>query len=151
MEGGAEGASTTNSNAGGEGGQETPLTSTQSGLPIAQVYAGAGYFSSMIRSRRQQFHETQQNYRRPEYANNTRNPYVSPMRGPRGGIDQKRQMSGLGVGYTDALDLFKDQKSGIDKRSNGVVRRYRQQDPMRRRQQGIRSYEEQNPSNKDGI
>lgn len=151
MEGGAEGASTTDSNAGGEGGQETPLTSTQSGIPIAQVYAGAGFFSGMIRSRRQQFHETQQNYRRPDYGTDMRNPYVGRMRAPRGGIDQKRQMSGLGVGYTDALDLFKDQKSGIDRRSNGVVRRYRQQDPMRRRGQGIRAYQSVNKENKDGI
>lgn len=150
MEGGAEGASTTNSNAGDEGGQSAPLTSTQSGMPIAQVYAGVG-FAGVLRSRREQFRQTQRNYRRPDYGTEVINSHVGRMRGPRGGIDQKRQMSGLGVGYTDALDLFKDQKSGIDRRSNGVVRRYRQQDPMRRRGQGIRAYQSLNKENKDGM
>jgi hypothetical protein len=63
----------------------------------------------------------------------------------------KRNMSGLGVGYQDALDLFKPLRSGLNKVSNGVRMNHRPQDPMRRRAQGTRAYAEANPKNKDGI
>lgn len=153
MEGAAaqpSGASGTD-NSVSEGGQEAPLTTTQSGLPIAPVYAGAGFFTGMVRSRKQLFHQTRENYRKPDYAYETRNPYIPPMRSARGGIDMKRNMSGIGVGYTDALDLFKPQKPAINKQSTGIKKRYRQQDPMRRRQQGRAAYIKENPDNKDGV
>lgn len=144
------GAETSDSS--GDGGSQTaPLTSTQSGMPIGQVYAGAGFFTGMIRSRKQLFHQTRENYRKPDYAYETRNPHLPAMRSARGGIDMKRNMSGIGVGYTDALDLFKPQKPAVNKTSTGVKRRYRQQDPMRRRQQGRAAYIQANPDNEDGV
>jgi hypothetical protein len=104
-----------------------------------------------MKSRKQHFHETQQQYRRPDYGTSDRNPLVGHTPGPKGGIDMKRNMSGLGVGYQDALDLFKPLRSGLNKVSNGVRMNHRPQDPMRRRAQGTRAYAEANPQNKDGI
>jgi len=152
MEGGADaGASTTDSAVNGEGSPMTPLTNTQSGIAIGQVYAGAGFFTGAMKSRRQHFHESHQQYRRPDYGTNDRNPYVGPTPGPKGGIDMKRNMSGLGVGYQDALDLFKPMRSNLNRMSTGVRMNHRPQDPMRRRQSGISAYVKANPENEDGI
>ena len=152
MESGADaGASTSDSDVNGGGSPTTPPTNTQSGIAIGQVYAGAGFFAGVVKSRRQHFHETHQQYKRPDYGTNDRNPMVGPTPGPKGGIDMKRNMSGLGVGYTDALDLFKPQGTSVNKKSNGVKRQYRAIDPQRRRNAGTRAYIKNNPKNKDGI
>jgi len=152
MEGGADtGASTTDSAVNGGGSQPTPPTNTQSGIAIGQVYAGAGFFTGAMKSRKQHFHESQQQYRRPDYGTGDRNPMVGHTPGPKGGIDMRRNMSGLGVGYADALDLFKPMRSNLNKTSTGVRMNHRPQDPMRRRAQGTRAYVEANPENKDGI
>lgn len=152
MEGGADaGASTTDNAVDGGGSLGTPPTNTSSGIGIGQVYAGAGFFTGAVKSRKQHFHETQQQYRRPDYGTSDRNPLLGATPGPKGGIDMKRNMSGLGVGYADALDLFKPMRSNLNKTSTGVRMNHRPQDPMRRRAQGARSYAEANPENKDGI
>jgi hypothetical protein len=152
MEGGADtGASTTDSAVNGGGSPTTPPTNTQSGIAIGQVYAGAGFFTGAMKSRKQHFHESHQQYRRPDYGTDDRNPHVGPSYGPKGGIDMKRNMSGLGVGYQDALDLFKPMSSNLNKVSTGVRMNHRPQDPMRRRQSGISSYLKANPQNKDGA
>ena len=152
MEGGAAaGASTTDNAVDGGGSLGTPPTNTSSGIGIGQVYAGAGFFTGVMKSRKQHFHESQQQYRRPDYGTGDRNPMVGPTPGPKGGIDMRRNMSGLGVGYADALDLFKPMRSNLNKTSTGVRMNHRPQDPMRRRAQGTRAYVEANPQNEDGI
>lgn len=144
-------ASTTDNAVVSGGSQEAPLTNTQSGIGIAQVYAGAGFFAGALKKRKQVFHETHENYRRPDYGTDFRNPHVGTMRSARGGIDQRRNMSGLGVGYTDALDLFKPMSNPLEKTSTGVRMNHRPQDPMRKRAQGTAQYVKANPQNKDGV
>lgn len=127
------------------------LTTTQSGIPIAPVYAGAGVlynFSGMTRSRRAEFRESQK-YRQRDYGTEYRNPYVPTPRGPRGGIDISKNMAGTGELYDDPLDGFRSESLNIDRRPTPIRRPSRPQDSSRQRRKSTSIYRKANPSNED--
>lgn len=143
MEGAGAPAAPTSANQG--------LTTTESGIPIAPVYAGAAVeydFSPVTRNRKSEF-DSQQMYRHPDFGTEFKNPYVPRTMGPRGGIDMVRHMSGTGQIYEDPLDLFKPQNSNIDRKPEGVKRPNKPQNANRQRDRGASAYRKVNKENTD--
>lgn len=132
--------------------QDSSGPTTTADMPISPVYAGsvAPYnFKAVTRSRKQSFMESQAAHRHVDYGTDYPNPFVPAMRGPKGGIDMNRHLSGTGEQYEDPLDLFKAQPNKIDRKPAGVRRPSRPTDPTRIRQKGTSAYRKVNKENTD--
>ena len=151
MEGGAEGSAPAQDSGGDGGATNNGLTTTQSGIPIAPVYAGAYVpysFKSVLRTRRADVRE-QKKYSRLDNVTEYRNPYVPAPHGPKGGIDRMRNLAGTGEIYDDPMDGFKDHGLDIDRPPTPIRRPSRPQDATRQRHKGTSIYRKANPSNED--
>lgn len=131
--------------------QDSSGPTSTADMPIAPVYAGAvaAYnFKPLMRGMKS-FLFSEQFYKRPDFGTEYPNPYVPAPKGPRGGIDVQRHMSGVGIPFTDPLDNFKPGRVEIDKAPTPVRRPNRPLDSGRQRQRGTSAYRKMNKENID--
>lgn len=145
MDGVGESASSADSPVGGL------TTTSSSGIPAAPVFAGAMVpynFSPVLRTSKREF-MSEQFYKHPDYGTEFKSPFVPKTKGPRGGIDVQRHMAGVGIPYSDPMDLFKAGRSDIDKKPQQVRRPSRPIDTGRMRKKGTAVYRKANKDNID--
>lgn len=132
-----------------QGDSEGPTTT--SALPIAPVFAGASAiydFSGYLKNRKSAL-MSEQFFKAPDVGTDYSNPYVPRPKGPQGGIEIQRHMSGVGIPFMDPLDNFKPGRLEIDKKPTPVRRPSRPSDPNRMRKKGAAAYRKANKDNVD--
>lgn len=128
------------------------IQSVAGGVPIAAVYAGyktTYNFKPVAASRRASFAESASHYRFSQPATAFHNPYVPPRRGPKGGIDRQRRLTGNGEIFTDPLDAFKPQRFRPTKLNDPSRLTYKSGGPNRWEKKGMAAYRAENPTNRE--
>jgi hypothetical protein len=132
--------------------QSLRIRSVEGGVPIAAVYAGyktTYNFKAVAAARRALFVEAAAHYRYFEPATAIHNPYVPPRRGPKGGIDRQRRLTGNGEIFTEPLEAFKPQRFRSTKLNDPSRLTYKSGGPNRWEKKGMASYRVANPKNKE--
>lgn len=130
------------------------IQSVEGGIPIAAVYAGyktTYNFKPVSAARRTMFAEAATHYKYFESATSFHNPYVPPRRGPKGGIDRQRRLTGNGEIFTDPLDAFKPQRFKSTKLNDPSRLTYKSGGPNRWEKKGLAAYRSANQDNVDGV